>query len=86
MRLVWRPAALRQLERLAERAPAQASAVVAAAEWLAEVGGPLGRHTAGDAGLYWPVPPQGLFYRVSRDGQEVVITAVKDARRRRRSW
>ena len=35
MRLVWSPPALAQLETLAQRAPAQAGAVVAAMEWMA---------------------------------------------------
>lgn len=86
MRLVWRAQALDQLERLAARAPVQAAAVVQAAEWLADVGYSLGRKVAGAAGLYWPVPPQGIYYRVNRDRTELVITAVKDARRRRRPW
>ncbi len=86
MKLIWRVEALHQLEDLAERAPAQAAAVVRAAEWMAEVGWSLGRRVRGDAGRYWPVPPQGFFYRVSPDASEIVVTAVKDARRRRRPW
>lgn len=86
MRLVWRAQALEQLEQLAARAPVQAAAVVQAAEWLADVGFSLGRRVPGEAGRYWPVPPQGLYYRVNRDRTELVITAVKDARRRRRPW
>jgi hypothetical protein len=86
LRLVWRAQALEQLEHLAARAPVQAAAVVQAAEWLADVGYSLGRSVPGDAGLYWPVPPQGFYYRVNRDRTELVITAVKDARRRRRPW
>lgn len=86
MKLVWRAQALQQLEALAQRAPAQAEAVLRAAEWMVEVGYSLGRRAPGDAGLYWPVPPQGFYYRVNPDRTELVITAVKDARRRRRTW
>jgi hypothetical protein len=33
---------------------------------------------------YWPIPPQGFFYRV--DGPDLVVLEIRDARRRRRPW
>ncbi|MGI8847579.1 MAG: hypothetical protein ACR2GX_04845 [Candidatus Dormibacteria bacterium] len=60
--------------------------MVQAVEWMAMIGYSLGRRVSGDAGLYWPVPPQGFFYRINADGTELVITAVIDARRRAERW
>ncbi|MHB8324621.1 MAG: type II toxin-antitoxin system RelE/ParE family toxin [Candidatus Dormibacteria bacterium] len=89
MRLVWSQPALEQLEALSQRAPVQAAAVVAAMEWMAGLRQShlaLGRPVPHTLQRYWPVPPQGVFFRVSSDGQELVVVAVRDARRRRLSW
>lgn len=86
MRLVWNRRALAGLDRLAERAPAQAAAVYEAMRWMADLDVSLGRTVPGTSDLYWPVPPQGVFYRVSEDGRDLVVVAIRDARRRRRPW
>jgi len=86
LRLVWSRRALRGLDRLAERAPAQATSVYEAMRWMADLGVSLGRTVPGSSDLYWPVPPQGVFYRVSDDGCDLVVVAIRDARRRRRPW
>jgi len=85
VRLRWTEPALADLIALADRAPAQAAAVVRAAEWLAQLHTPaIGRHVEGYGGLYWPVPPQGIAYTV--EGGEVLIHAIHDARQRREPW
>ena len=86
MRLVWSPRALNGLRRVADRAPGQAAAVVEAMEWMADLDVSLGRHVPSSSDLYWPVPPQGVFYRISEDGRDLVVVAIRDARRRRRPW
>ena len=87
MRLVWSRQALAQLERLADRAPGQAVAVYDAMRWMADLGASsLGRPVQGRNERYWPVPPQGVFYRISKDGRDLIVVAVRDARRRRRPW
>lgn len=86
-RLDWDPEALADLEALTGRAPVQAAAVVAAAEWLARVGMSVGlrapRPGARDM-RYWPVPPQGIYYFV-RDGY-LIVAGVEDSRRRLSPW
>ncbi len=53
-------------------------------EWMA---GPRQSHLSlgwllpNTAQRYWEVPPEGVFFRVSPDGQELVMVAVRDARR-----
>ena len=85
MRLRWTDPALADLAELAERAPAQAAAVVRAVEWLAGLGTPaVGRYVAELGALYWPVPPQDVAYLVERG--ELVILGIHDARQRRRPW
>lgn len=89
MRLVWSQPALEQLEALSERAPVQAAAVVAAMEWMAGLRQShvaLGRPVPHTRQRYWPVPPHGVFFRVSPDGGTLVVVAVRDARRRRVPW
>jgi hypothetical protein len=61
LRLVWSRRALTALDRLADRAPAQAVAVNEAMRWMADLGVSLGRSVRGSSDLYWPVPPQGVF-------------------------
>ena len=71
-----------QLEKLADRAPAQAAAVVRAMEWMAlRDMGELGRSAPGRRRRYWPVPPQGVTY-VARGG-DLIVFEIRDARRRR---
>ena len=85
MRLRWRRQARSDLRELAQRAPAQAAAVYRTAHWLAEQQfSRLGHPVAGTNERYWPVPPQGIFYRVGKG--ELVITRVLDTRRRREAW
>jgi hypothetical protein len=83
----WTPLAVKQLERLAHRAPGQAVAVFNVVEWLAARSSmpALGRpDPAGRRRRYWPVPPQGIFYAVR--GGRLVVLEVRDARRRRVPW
>ena len=85
MRLRWRRQARSDLRELAERAPAQAAAVYRTAQWLAEQNfSRLGHPVAGTDERYWPVPPQGIFYRVGKG--ELLIIRVLDTRRRREPW
>ena len=85
MRIIWRRSAHASLLRLADRAPAQALAVHNAILWLADIPTPnLGRSVGHGARRYWPVPPQGIYYVVKDD--ELIITAIRDARRRRQPW
>ena len=85
MRLRWTDPALADLLELADRAPAQAAAVVRAVDWLAGLRTPaVGRYVAELDALYWPVPPQGVAYLVERG--EIVILGIYDARRRRQPW
>jgi plasmid stabilization system protein ParE len=85
VRLVWLRQASEDLRRLAERAPAQAVAVFNAASWLTETSTPkVGRIALPGERRYWPVPPQGIYYRVK--GDDVIILAIRDARRRRKPW
>ena len=85
MRLRWRRQARSDLTELAQRAPVQAAAVYRTAHWLAEQQfSRLGHPVAGTNELYWPVPPQGILYRVGKG--ELVITRVLDTRRRRKPW
>ena len=85
MRLRWTDPALADLAELAERAPAQAAAVVRAVEWLAGLRTPaVGRYVAELGALYWPVPAQGVAYLVERG--ELVILGIYDGRRRGRPW
>lgn len=86
MRLIWNQQALAQLKRLAERAPGQAVAVYDAMRWMADLGVSLGRSVPGRNERYWPVPPQGVFYRIGKDGRDLIVVAVRDARRRRSPW
>jgi hypothetical protein len=73
---------LADLRDLAQRAPVQAAAVHWTAQWLAEQKfSRLGHPVGGTEERYWPVPPQGIFYRVGKG--ELVITRVLDTRRRR---
>jgi plasmid stabilization system protein ParE len=82
LRLLWTDAALAQLEALADRAPAQAAAVVRAMEWMAARDmGDLGRRVPGRRRRYWPVPPQGVYYSAERG--QLIVYEVRDARRRR---
>jgi hypothetical protein len=72
---------------LAERAPGQAIAVLDAMNWMAELGFSLGRSVGyGRARKerYWAVPPQGVYYY--RDGDLLIVTALRDARRRLGPW
>ena len=63
----------------------QAAAVYRTAHWLAEQQfSRLGHPVAGTDERYWPVPPQGIFYRIGKG--ELVITRVLDTRRRREPW
>ncbi|MHB8509759.1 MAG: hypothetical protein ACYDGR_14115 [Candidatus Dormibacteria bacterium] len=85
MRLRWTDRSLRDLEVLAERAPAQAASVYNAAVWLASLQvARIGRHVRDRDDLYWPVPPQGIFYFVK--DQDLVIVEIVDVRRRRDPW
>jgi len=77
--------AIRNLAALVERAPVQAERVVAAAEKFAVTGFPdRGRRVPERKQRYLAVPPQGIFYRVV--GDDLIIVAVRDARRRRKPW
>jgi hypothetical protein len=79
---LWTETALAQLEKLAERAPAQVAAVVRAMDWMAARDmGKLGRRIPGRRRRYWPVPPQGVYYQ-ARHG-ELIVHEIRDARRRR---
>jgi plasmid stabilization system protein ParE len=85
VRLRWSDPALADLGELADRAPAQAAAVVRAAEWLAHLKTPaIGRYIPEFEALYWPVPPQGIVYNV--EGDEVIIERIRDSRRRLEPW
>ncbi len=85
MRLRWTERSLRDLEALADRAPAQAASVYHSAIWLASLGvARIGRHVRDRDDLYWPVPPHGIFYFV--DDHDLVIVAIVDVRRRREPW
>jgi hypothetical protein len=86
VRLVWNRKALAQLERLSKRAPGQALAVYDAMRWMADLGVSLGRPVPRHNERYWPVPPQGVLYRVSKDGGDLIVVAIRDARRRRRPF
>jgi hypothetical protein len=79
-RLIWSDRALTALEKLAERAPGQAEAVVNAMEWLAGSGFALGPQVRPGV-RYWPVPPQGVYYRPR--GRDLYVVRVVDVRRRR---
>jgi hypothetical protein len=81
----WTDGALAELSDLADRAPAQAAAVVEAIEWLArQPFGSIGRMVRDRGWRYWPVPPQGVFYETMEG--ELIVHAVEDGRRRRRPW
>ena len=58
----------------------QAQAVVNVMEWMASTSLPLGRQVGGTNERYWPVPPLGVFYRVTGDDPRVV--EIVDQRRR----
>jgi hypothetical protein len=86
LRLVWSRRALAELDRLADRAPTQATGVYEPMRWMTDLGVSLGRTVPGSPDLHWPVPPQGVFSRISEDGRDLVVVAIRDARRRRRPW
>ncbi|HEV2952747.1 MAG TPA: hypothetical protein VG015_01500 [Candidatus Dormibacteraeota bacterium] len=86
MRVRWTAEASGDLIALAEHSLAQASAVLAAMDWMAALGFSLGRPVSrgGLRERYWGVPPQGVYYY--RDGDLLVVTAVQDARQRGEPW
>jgi len=63
----------------AEWSVSQARAVVEDMERMAARGFSLGRRTNRAGVRYWPVPPLGVFYRVS--GDELRVVLVVDVRR-----
>lgn len=84
LKLYWSERALDELAQLAERAPHQAVAVVEAMEWMAAIGWSLGHPVLGSSRIrYWPVPPQGVYYTVSRG--TLHVGRIRDARRLRRA-
>jgi hypothetical protein len=85
LRLSWSDEALDDLGELAERAPVQARKVLDAATWLARQRFPnLGRYVPELDCRYWPIPPQGLFYKA--EVRELLVIRVYDGRRRRKRW
>lgn len=85
MRLRWEVQASEDLIAIAEYDARATAKVIAAMEWMARTGFSLGRAAElGGPRRYWPVPPLGVYYRVADD--LLLVTAVRDSRRRREAW
>jgi hypothetical protein len=77
--LVWDRPAVGDMAAATEWSEGQARAVVEEMERMAARGFSLGRRTNRAGVRYWPVPPLGVFYRVS--GDELRVVQVVDVRR-----
>ena len=86
MRVLWEDRALVDLEAIAERAPRSAAHLYEAVRWLSGLRflGPFRRLATDRPEHVLLVPPYIVIYRI--DGDELIVLALEDARRRREEW